>query len=90
MVFPIWRLTGRKDNVINSGGIKLQIEDGVTGYLVDTVEECAEKTLTLLRNPLLAEEMKEAGREKVKKEFLVTGNILHYLRLFRRLVQPAF
>ncbi|NLJ57020.1 MAG: glycosyltransferase [Firmicutes bacterium] len=74
----------------NVGGIKLQIEDGVTGYLVETVEECAEKTLTLLRNPLLAAEMKDAGREKVKKEFLVTGNILHYLRLFRRLVQPAF
>jgi trehalose synthase len=74
----------------NVGGIKLQIEDGVTGYLVDTVEECAQKTLKLLRNPMLAEEMKEAGREKVKKEFLVTGNILHYLRLFRRLILPDF
>ncbi|MDO9536106.1 MAG: glycosyltransferase [Bacillota bacterium] len=69
----------------NVGGIKLQIEDGISGYLVDTVEECAEKALTLLRNPLIAHEMKEAGREKVRKEFLVTKNILDYLRLFQKL-----
>ncbi|NMB41354.1 MAG: glycosyltransferase [Firmicutes bacterium] len=69
----------------NVGGIKLQIEDGVTGYMVNTVEECAEKILTLLRNPVLAEEMKEAAREKVRKEFLVTKNIQVYLRLFYNL-----
>ena len=68
----------------NVGGIKLQIEDGVTGYLVDTVEECAQKTLKLLRNPVLLEEMRRAGQEKVRKEFLVTRNILDYLRLFCR------
>ncbi len=72
----------------NVGGIKLQIEDGVTGYLVNTVEECAEKVLTLLRNPVLAEEMREAAREKVRKEFLVTKNIQHYLRLFYNLSSP--
>ena len=72
----------------NVGGIKLQIEDGVTGYLVNTVEECAEKVLTLLRNPVLAEEMREAAREKVRKEFLVTKNIQLYLRLFYNLSFP--
>lgn len=69
----------------NVGGIKLQIEDGVTGYLVNTVEECAQKALKLLRNPLLAEEMKEAAKEKVRREFLVTKNIADYLRLFYNL-----
>ncbi|NMB34986.1 MAG: glycosyltransferase [Firmicutes bacterium] len=68
----------------NVGGIKLQIEHGVTGYLVDTVEECAQKALKLLRNPVLLAEMKKAGREKVRQEFLVTRNILDYLRLFSR------
>jgi trehalose synthase len=72
----------------NVGGIKLQIDDGVNGYLVNTVEECAEKVLTLLRNPVLAEEMREAAREKVKKEFLVTKNIQLYLRLFYNLSFP--
>jgi len=72
----------------NVGGIKLQIEDGVTGYLVDTVEECAEKVLTLLRNPVIADNMKEAAWEKVRKEFLLTKNIQLYLRLFYNLVHP--
>lgn len=66
----------------NTGGIKLQIEDGKNGYLVDTVEECAEKVLTLLRNPLLCEQMGEQGREKVRRKFLLTENLLNYLKLF--------
>ncbi|MCR4442081.1 MAG: glycosyltransferase [Peptococcaceae bacterium] len=69
----------------NAGGIKLQIDDGENGYLVETVEECAERVLTLLRNPNLAEKMGEEGREKVRKNFLITTNILNYLKLFDRL-----
>jgi trehalose synthase len=69
----------------NVGGIKLQIEDGENGYLVSTVEECAERVLHLLRNPLLAREMSEKGREKVRREFLVTKNVLQYLKLFVKL-----
>lgn len=79
----LWK--GRPVIAGNVGGIKLQIEDGVNGYLVSTVEECAEKVLNVLRNPMLAREMSEQGREKVRKNFLVTGNILNYLRLFNRL-----
>ncbi len=33
------------------GGIPLQIEDGVTGYLVSSVEQCAERSLTVLERP---------------------------------------
>ena len=69
----------------NVGGIKLQIEDGVTGYLVSTVEECAEKVLHILRNPMLAQELSEKGKEKVRKEFLVTRNVLNYLALFLKI-----
>ena len=69
----------------NVGGIRLQIENGVTGYLINTVEECAEKVLTLLRNPMLAREMAQKGEEKVRKEYLITKNILDYLMLFYKL-----
>ena len=40
--------------------------DGVTGYLINTVEGML-KALKLLRNPLLAEEMKRSGKGKGKK-----------------------
>ena len=71
----------------NVGGIRLQIEDGVTGYLVETVEECAERVLTLLRNPAVAGEIAAAGKEKVRREFLTTTNILQYLRLFQKVIR---
>lgn len=67
------------------GGIRLQIEDGVNGYLVDTVEQCAQRILTLLRNPSLAHDFAVIGKEKVRREFLVPRNALAYLRLLHKL-----
>ncbi len=68
-----------------AGGIKLQIDDGINGYLADTVEECAVRILTLLRNMALAVEIGEAGREKVRAKFLITSHLLNYLKLFEQL-----
>ncbi|HOP69125.1 MAG: glycosyltransferase [Dethiobacteria bacterium] len=68
------------------GGIKLQIEDGVNGYLVETVEECADRVLNLLRNPSLLHDFAAAGKEKVRRHFLITINVLNYLRLFADLM----
>jgi len=69
----------------NVGGIPLQIVDGETGFLVDSVEECAEKTLVLLEHPDRAEEMGKAAREHVRKNFLTTRHLTDYLELFRRM-----
>ena len=55
----------------NVGGIKIQIVDGQTGYLVDTVEQCAEKIVALINNPVMARQMTKAGHEHVKKNFLI-------------------
>src|SRR5438093_11742806 len=41
----------------NVGGIRLQIEDGLSGFLVDSVEECAERVLTLLADAHLSSAM---------------------------------
>ncbi len=65
-----------------AGGITLQIENGVNGYLVDSVEECAARTIELLQNPGPADGMGEAGREKVRQEFVSTRELEDYLRLF--------
>ncbi|MFW9866063.1 MAG: glycosyltransferase [Candidatus Thorarchaeota archaeon] len=66
----------------NVGGIKLQIEDGINGYLVNSIEETAEKVLYLLNNPKVSEQMGKKGREKVKTEFLLTKHVENYLDLF--------
>ena len=44
-----------------AGGIKLQIRDGVDGYLVDSVEECAQRTIDLLADPVGADAHGRAG-----------------------------
>ncbi|GAH57184.1 unnamed protein product, partial [marine sediment metagenome] len=69
----------------NVGGIKLQIEDGINGFLVNTVEETVEKLLYLLKNPEISKEMGKKGHEKVKKEFLLLNHLEKYLDLFKSL-----
>jgi trehalose synthase len=63
------------------GGIRLQIEDGVSGYLVDSVESCAERTTALLRDPDLRERIGEAARERVRERFLTLREVEDCLRL---------
>ncbi len=69
----------------NVGGITLQIIDGETGFLVNNVEECAEKMLFLLRHPDEARRIGAQGREHVRKNFLVTRHLADYLNLFRKM-----
>ncbi len=66
----------------NVGGIPLQITSGETGFLVNFVEEAAEKTLYLLKHPREAKKMGKNGREHVKENFLITKHLKEYLKLF--------
>ncbi len=45
-----------------AGGIPLQLEDGCSGYLVDSVEECAQRVLELLSDPERRHEFGERGQ----------------------------
>ena len=65
-----------------AGGITLQIEDGKTGYLVDSVEDCAKRCIELLENPLRADEMGLNGKELVRNNFLSTRELEDWLQLF--------
>jgi trehalose synthase len=65
----------------NTGGIRLQIEEDRTGFLVDSVESCAERTTRLLRDPELRETFGDAGRERVRARFLTPREIEEYLGL---------
>lgn len=69
----------------DAGGISLQVLDGETGFLVDSVEACAEKTLYLLQHQAEAARMGEAAREHVRRHFLTTRHLADYLKLFTEL-----
>ncbi|HKH58521.1 MAG TPA: glycosyltransferase [Rubrobacter sp.] len=69
-----------------AGGIPLQVRGGVGGFLVNSVEECAKKTLHLLRNPEEGETLGARGRELVRERFLLTRLIADELRLYGALL----
>ena len=64
-----------------SGGIPVQMGDGVGGFLVDNTEQCAERTLHLLRHPQEGRTLGLAGRERVRRHFLITRLLADELRL---------
>ena len=63
------------------GGIVIQIQDGVSGYLVTSVEECAARSVDLLRDATLRKRMATAGREHVRRNFLITRDLRDQLEL---------
>jgi trehalose synthase len=67
------------------GGIPLQIEDGVTGYLVSSAEQCAERTLEIVRDPALGKFLGRRGKEHVRAHFLTPRYLRDYLRIFNEL-----
>jgi trehalose synthase len=69
-----------------AGGIPLQVRGGVGGFLVDSVEECAEKALWALQHPEEAQEFGVNGRKLVRERFLLTRLIADDLRLYGSLL----
>lgn len=65
----------------NCGGIKHQIRDGLTGFLVDDVPSCADRIITLLKDPTLAGLMGSAAREAVRIDYLMPRLLRDYLKL---------
>ena len=70
----------------NAGGIPLQMTNRLSEYLVDTVEECAEKVAYLILHPELAKELGEEGREHIKDNFLMPRLVRDELSLIKDLV----
>lgn len=66
----------------NAGGIRHQIEDGVNGFLVSSIEEAAKRTVQLIRDKDLREHLGRKARETVRQRFLLTRLLEQYLDLF--------
>jgi trehalose synthase len=66
----------------NVGGIRYQIDDGVNGFLVSSIEETAGRMVELVNDKELRDEMGSKARETVRKKFLLTRYLEQYLDLF--------
>ena len=74
-----------------AGGIPMQMPAGAGGFLVGSVEECAEKLLFLLRNPDEGTRLARSGKEAVRERFLLPRLISDELELYADLLgaRPA-
>lgn len=73
----------------NCGGIRLQVINYHTGFLVDTPEGAAERIRFLLQNPTFIQEMGEKGRRFVHDNFLITRHLRDYLTVILSLLHPS-
>src|SRR3989440_4219347 len=66
----------------NVGGIRYQIEDGVNGFLVSSIEQAATRIVEVINDKELRNEMGREARETVRKNFLLTRYLEQHLDLF--------
>jgi trehalose synthase len=76
----LWK--GRPTVAGNVGGIPLQIEDGISGFLVDSPSQCAERCLDILRDPELGKKLGRQGKEHARTHFLTPRLLRDWLDLF--------
>ncbi len=74
-----------------SGGVVEVVEDGVTGYLceVGDIEAMARKSIAILSDPELAEEMGRQGNQRALERFGRDSIVDIYEALYRKLLEPG-
>jgi trehalose synthase len=70
------------------GGIKLQIINGVTGFLVHSPQGAAMRLAQLLADPKLSAKLGENGYLHVKQNFLLTRHVKDYMLVMLALDYP--
>jgi trehalose synthase len=71
------------------GGIRVQLINGLTGYLVHSPEGAARRLVRLLADPELCRRLGENGRLHVKQNFLLTRHVKDYLLVMLALDHPG-
>jgi trehalose synthase len=72
------------------GGIQDQIEEGVTGLLLEDpndLDAFGHKTLSVLRDPTVGRDLGERAHELVRRQFLANRHALQYIALFGSILE---
>src|SRR5204863_5772097 len=80
----LWK--GRPTIGGSAGGIVTQIEDGRSGWLVDSSETCAAACVAVLADPAAARARALVGKEHVRRHFLTPRLLRDRLTLFNLLL----
>ena len=73
----------------NVGGIRRQIKDGENGFLVDSVEQTAERIIELLKDVQLRERLGSQARETVRENFLMSHLLEDWIDLLAAFDQAS-
>jgi len=73
----------------NVGGIRHQIVDGRSGFLVNSVEETAAHIVTLLQDRIRRHSMGRRARQRVRQDFLMTRLVEDWLDLIYEIVHKG-
>ena len=79
----LWK--GRPTIGGNVGGIPLQIDDGESGFLVDSPAECAQRCLEILGDPELGMQLGRSGKEHARRNFLSPRLLCDWVELITEL-----
>jgi len=66
----------------NVSGIRCQIQDGVNGFLVSSIEETARRIVQLVKDKELRDRMGKEAKKTVQQKFLLTRYVEQYIDLF--------
>jgi len=72
-----------------AGGIPMQFPSGYESYLIQSIVECAERVTHLLKHAGLRGEFGRAGREHVRRNFLLPRMIRDDLRVIRAVLRQT-
>ncbi|WP_167288669.1 glycosyltransferase [Nocardioides seonyuensis] len=84
---PMWK--GRPVVASAVGGIRNQVEHGVSGLLLDDPTDGAglvDAVASLLNDPARCESMGRAAHERVRDQYLADRHLIQYVELFAQLV----
>jgi trehalose synthase len=70
------------------GGIRRQIRDGENGFLVNTVDQAAERIVQVLQNPDLRQQLGTRAKETVRENFLMSRLLEDWLDLLAGYRRP--
>jgi trehalose synthase len=70
----------------NAGGIPMQMTGELSNYLVNSIEECAQKIVYLLKNPKVRQRLGKEGKKNVEEHFLMPRLVRDELTLIKSLL----
>ncbi|MFQ5859993.1 MAG: glycosyltransferase [Dehalococcoidia bacterium] len=73
----------------NVGGIRLQIEDRVNGFLVNSPDECAQRIVQLVQDPPLRQAMGQQAHQKAGQHYLLPRLVRDYLQAAQDFLHPS-